>query len=130
MEREAAHYYTSQAQRLAAPADPNTRRVHLGNLTPYENTRKLEIEAGGHMVPYTPMGSIFAKNIIRRDRITQLVELPTEKPRAILTWVRVPGAAKDLSLRVSFQCRLSTVCLLYTSPSPRDISLSRMPSSA
>ena len=83
MEREAAHYYTSQAQRLAAPTDPDTTHVHFENLTPYENTRNLETEAGSHMVPYTPMGSIFAKNIIRRDSITQLVELPTEKPRAL-----------------------------------------------
>ena len=27
-------------------------------------------------------------------------------------------------------CRLANVCLLYTSPSPRDLSTSRMPSSA
>ena len=29
-----------------------------------------------------------------------------------------------------FKDNLSTICLLYTSPSPRDRSLSRMPSSA
>ena len=31
---------------------------------------------------------------------------------------------------LDFQTALSTICLLYTSPSPRDISGSRMPSSA
>ena len=38
--------------------------------------------------------------------IAQLVERPTEKSGAILTRVRVPGAARDFSPRVSFQCRL------------------------
>ena len=31
---------------------------------------------------------------------------------------------------INSQCVLFTVCLLYTSPSPRDLSTSRMPSSA
>ena len=38
--------------------------------------------------------------------IAQLVGRPTEKPGAILTLVRVPGAARDFSPRASFQCRL------------------------
>ena len=38
---------------------------------------------------------------------TQLVECPTEKSGAMLTWVWVPGAARGFSPRVSFQCRLS-----------------------
>ena len=36
-----------------------------------------------------------------------MVERPAEKPGAILTRVRIPGAARDLSPRVSFQCKLS-----------------------
>ena len=39
--------------------------------------------------------------------IAHVVERPTEEPGAILTWVRVPGAAMDFSPTVSFQCRLS-----------------------
>ena len=40
--------------------------------------------------------------------IAQLVgPRPTEKPGVLLTRVRVPGAARDFSPRVSFQCRLS-----------------------
>ena len=31
---------------------------------------------------------------------------------------------------IDFYCRLYKICLLYTSPSPRDLSTSRMPSSA
>ena len=36
-----------------------------------------------------------------------MVERPTQKPGAVLSRVRVPGAARDFSPRVSFQCRLS-----------------------
>ena len=39
--------------------------------------------------------------------IARLVERLTKKPGAILTRVRVPGAARDFSPRVNFQCRLS-----------------------
>ena len=39
--------------------------------------------------------------------IAQLVERLTEKLGAILTRVRVPGAAREFSPRVSFRCRLS-----------------------
>ena len=39
--------------------------------------------------------------------MVQWVERPTRKPGAILTRVRVPGAARDLSPRVSIPCRLS-----------------------
>ena len=47
---------------------------------------------------------------------SSLVQRPTEKPGAILTRVRVPGAAVDFSPTVNFQCRLplgvraSSVC--------------------
>ena len=53
-------------------------------------------------------------DIYKGAGIAQLAERPTEKPGAILTRVRVPGAARDLSPRVNFYCRLSygfhTVC--------------------
>ena len=39
-------------------------------------------------------------------------------------------AAEDLAGRIALQNRRFDTCLLYTSPSPRDRSLSRMPSSA
>ena len=42
-----------------------------------------------------------------RGEIAQLVERPTEKPGRIPARVRVPGAARDFSHRVSFQCILS-----------------------
>ena len=47
--------------------------------------------------------------------------------------VKRPYSAKEVvKLRGSLQpeCTLARNCLLYTSPSPRDLSTSRMPSSA
>ena len=43
----------------------------------------------------------------QRAGMAQLAERPTEKPGAMMTRVRVPGAARDFSPRVNFQCRLS-----------------------
>ena len=42
-----------------------------------------------------------------------------------LKWGLIPGWAKDKDFKA-----LINACLLYTSPSPRDLSTSRMPSSA
>ena len=36
-----------------------------------------------------------------------MVKRPTEKPGAVVTRVRVPGAVRDFSPAVSLQCRLS-----------------------
>ena len=53
-----------------------------------------------------------------------LGQLQTEMPKASYdTWVR------DTQV-LSYDEGLLTICLLYTSPSPRDLSTSRMPSSA
>ena len=41
--------------------------------------------------------------------IAKLAERPTEKPGAILTPVRVHGAARDFSPRVRLQCRLQAL---------------------
>ena len=45
----------------------------------------------------------------------------------VLAWVRFVLAEE---LTESKSTALSTICLLYTSPSPRDVEESRMPSSA
>ena len=41
-----------------------------------------------------------------------------------------PGASLNLEEKLAIAQQLSRLCLLYTSPSPRDLSTSRMPSSA
>ena len=42
----------------------------------------------------------------------------------------IPQGAKNEALQVLCAVMLTDHCLLYTSPSPRDATLSRMPSSA
>ena len=42
----------------------------------------------------------------------------------------VPRFCYHKELSIAANCRMCLVCLLYTSPSPRDLSTSRMPSSA
>ena len=61
-----------------------------------------------------------------------LVTPAYDRPRW-LDGVDVPGALSTTirwALRLALLAPLLTVCLLYTSPSPRDLSTSRMPSSA
>ena len=66
---------------------------------------------------------------IRKDRVT----LPNGKT-STREWIKHPGAAciipvmSDGNIALIKQYRYP--CLLYTSPSPRDATLSRMPSSA
>ena len=44
--------------------------------------------------------------------------------------VEIGGEMHEVLAHVSGKMRMHYICLLYTSPSPRDRSLSRMPSSA
>ena len=71
------------------------------------------------------------------DELEQRSAVLTEKAQAVAEElrVRVPDTEKARRLPVENMERicdegLLTVCLLYTSPSPRDGLLSRMPSSA
>ena len=75
------------------------------------------------------------KQIVETVRRTQAevrgpIPLPTEKHR----YTVIRGPFKDKDSREHFEMRihkrLLDICLLYTSPSPRDGLLSRMPSSA
>ena len=47
-----------------------------------------------------------------------------------LAWVQYPEGAGGLGINPKYQLLVTETCLLYTSPSPRDLSTSRMPSSA
>ena len=47
-----------------------------------------------------------------------------------LEWKEVEGKGEIIAAIVIEDGRLNRSCLLYTSPSPRDLSTSRMPSSA
>ena len=54
---------------------------------------------------------------------------PSEQFNGLETWITGGGAKLLESLHVTNSRQVDT-CLLYTSPSPRDVSRSRMPSSA
>ena len=55
--------------------------------------------------------------------IARLIKRPTEKPGAILTRVRVPGAARDFSPRVNLQRRFSYYGVLSASASVRPLKI-------
>ena len=79
----------------------------------------------------------------RYDRLNDLLSLGLHRQwkRQLLAWLRPATGERwldlccgtgDLSLALARTVRPggAVVCLLYTSPSPRDATLSRMPSSA
>ena len=61
---------------------------------------------------------------------------PVEVPRMTPNWEGKPEpttvlqACKQAGIEIPHYCYHPKLCLLYTSPSPRDATLSRMPSSA
>ena len=60
---------------------------------------------------------------------TAIYTLGSSETTAVLTWTVVPTSGPCASASDNITVNVST-CLLYTSPSPRDATLSRMPSSA
>ena len=65
------------------------------------------------------------------DFIDALFRSPTTKIESIHSLHRsVPGFSKLLQDSIDKAVLYGNICLLYTSPSPRDATLSRMPSSA
>eukprot|EP00831_Metopus_contortus_P009277 TRINITY_DN13580_c0_g1_i1.p4 TRINITY_DN13580_c0_g1~~TRINITY_DN13580_c0_g1_i1.p4 ORF type:complete len:138 (+),score=21.28 TRINITY_DN13580_c0_g1_i1:382-795(+) len=71
---------------------------------------------------YTPLG---AYGLLKPQ-----IDLRAEEKNYVLT-VEIPGVTeKDVTITIADNTMTITGCLLYTSPSPRDLSTSRMPSSA
>ena len=52
------------------------------------------------------------------------------EPITTIRLVNVPSANAAMTVQLGLQRSEANLCLLYTSPSPRDATLSRMPSSA
>ena len=80
------------------------------------------------------MGSIRKRNgkyqaQVRRDGVPSVSKTFIHKKDAVV-WVRGLEARIDAGEVNIAAPKLVTLCLLYTSPSPRDGLLSRMPSSA
>ena len=83
--------------------------------------------------------SVQLPQILRLDRLSKISSIGISsggknylEPPNIVVIDRVTGLVKDeVITTVELQgTSVSKVCLLYTSPSPRDLSTSRMPSSA
>ena len=109
-------------------------------------TTKIAIHSGGDaMAPYSCVALLdtgSAQTFIRRDVLDRMLSVGAasaacERPCNPRSW---EGFGESAPLRTSTSIRLSVQffrvngptcsCLLYTSPSPRDLSTSRMPSSA
>ena len=64
------------------------------------------------------------------DRGTSVVMVDRDAEALKLATKEIDGNVLPLTLDVSVAGEVDQICLLYTSPSPRDATLSRMPSSA
>ena len=100
----------------------------------------LDVSSGGHFDALHVRGihNVVADGISSWDRDSVLVNLRAIRPDVPWQMRDLGDAGKVLctSVLASNSCgsplrpRLNALCLLYTSPSPRDLSTSRMPSSA
>ena len=72
-------------------------------------------------------GPLFCKMITCKSTETNTIYV--QQPMDPKTVARIEKMKADFKWDTEF-CRLSPICLLYTSPSPRDKRQSRMPSSA
>ena len=75
-------------------------------------------------------GLIFGHASMIDSMIDRLLQELGTKPKIILTGGLSLTIQPALNLNAQYEENLTLVCLLYTSPSPRDATLSRMPSSA
>ena len=64
------------------------------------------------------------------DNIIMISILVGRMPKHLQPRTRFFGLALAMVTRILLLLSITWVCLLYTSPSPRDLSTSRMPSSA
>ena len=96
-------------------------------------------EIGGELVSFdhgaqffTARDAAFAEQVEKWHSAGIVARWPAASDEA---WIGTPGMNAPIremaeSLNVHWGTRALTICLLYTSPSPRDLSTSRMPSSA
>ena len=104
---------------------------YLENLNNAQKEAVLHIE--GPLLIVAGAGS--GKTKVLTSRIAHIIKEKKAFPNQILSVTFTNKAAKEMQNRVSKMLGsaatgLSWLCLLYTSPSPRDGLLSRMPSSA
>ena len=79
--------------------------------------------------------ALTAYDVLRRPLVTEKTNFHVNKLHQYV--FEVAGAATKVQVKEAVEklfkvsvASVNTICLLYTSPSPRDLSTSRMPSSA
>ena len=88
------------------------------------SVRQMLSEKGSAVVSITPNTSVFdALKVMSEKNIGAVLVMEDEELLGIFS-------ERDYARKVILAGRSSKTCLLYTSPSPRDATLSRMPSSA
>ena len=84
-------------------------------------------QAGMHAIAIAPDDD----RSLKQDEICDAADSVDTGDGVVIVTDMFGGSPSNLSLRAcSLQNRRILYCLLYTSPSPRDLSTSRMPSSA
>ena len=94
---------------------------HLKNVKDYKFLLDFKLYQSDHSDSYV---SAFVEALIK------VIDKHQMEDHVLPTVYRTEYLIKLKSLRPNIKLAVSTGCLLYTSPSPRDATLSRMPSSA
>ena len=113
----------SQTVRLMIVADDTSLRLVLRQQFEAEGLRIIQ-EADSLAQAY-PMIADFNPDMVLLD-----VQLPDGSGFDICKTLRAQGFDKPILMLTGQDSEQDIICLLYTSPSPRDLSTSRMPSSA
>ena len=92
------------------------------HVEPFEDRVRIRYRIDGVCVERESAPRRMLSAIIARIKVLSKIDI-SEKRRPTDGRIKITVGDKQLDLRVS-------ICLLYTSPSPRDLSTSRMPSSA
>ena len=127
---ESSHASTRPVARSAAAAVPQAAAVSPENIIPFDRFRRVTAE---HMVMSKATSAHVLQAIdadfssIDACRLSKKESWKNEKGYS-LTYL--PFVARAVCQALAEFPRLNSSCLLYTSPSPRDLSTSRMPSSA
>ena len=103
---------------------PDDERYHMSHETIY---RTLYIQARGALKKEL-LASLRSKRVIRRSKHSSQKKTGQGKIVDAVTISERPPSVEDRAIPGHWEGDL--ICLLYTSPSPRDATLSRMPSSA
>ena len=141
---------TAIGTRINAPENYADRAIHyLAEITGIPLTLSFNlIEATSDTGAYVQISGVMKRNAIKLSKICNDLRLLSSGPRAGFNEINLPKLQPGSSImpgkvnpvipevvnQIAYQVIggdvTISICLLYTSPSPRDLSTSRMPSSA